>query len=95
MHIISRKRLLEACALHPDLYGPLDAWYRLAKRASWASLEDVRNTLPQADAVGPFTVFNMKGNRFRLIAEINYRSGRIFIRHVLTHPEYDREGWKR
>jgi len=44
--------------------------------------------------VGTCTVFIIKGNAYRLIVRINYRTGRVFIRHVLTHAEYDREGWK-
>ena len=94
MHVISRKRLLEAISVHSDLSAPLDAWYRIAKKADWHSLQEVRLTLPSADAVGKFTVFNIKGNAFRLIAEINYATGRLYIRHVLTHAEYDKEGWK-
>ena len=50
--------------------------------------------LPSADGVGKLTVLNIKGNAFRLIVEINYRTGRVYIRHVLTHAEYDRGGWK-
>ena len=95
MHVISRKLLLQAAEKHGDLYGPLDAWYRIAKKAQWRSIEDVRKVLPSADGVGRFTVFNVKGNTFRLIVEINYRTGRLFIRNVLTHAEYDRGGWKR
>ena len=95
MHVISRKRLLEAALEHGDLSAPLDAWYRIAKKAEWRSLEDVRKIFPTADGVGKYTVFNIKGNAFRLIAEINYRTGRLYIRHVLTHAEYDRGGWKR
>ena len=94
MHVISRKKLLEAVAVHADLSAPLDAWYRIAKRAEWKSLQDVRKTLPSADAVGIFTVFNIKGNAFRLITEINYATGRLYIRHALTHAAYDKEGWK-
>jgi mRNA interferase HigB len=94
MHIISRKRLKEASARHADLEDPLDAWFRIAKRASWEKLEDVRRTFSTADAVGKWTVFNIKGNRYRLIAEINFGAQRIYIRHVLTHHEYDRGGWK-
>jgi mRNA interferase HigB len=86
--------LLKAAERHGDLYGPLDAWYRIAKKAQWRSPEDVCAVLPAADAVGRFTVFNIKGNAFRLIVEINYRTERLFIRHVLTHAEYDRGGWK-
>ena len=95
MHVISRKRLLEAAGRHADLSGPLDVWYRIAKRALWRSLDDVHQAFPSADSVGRFTVFNIKGNSFRLIAEINYRSGRIFIRHILSHAEYKRGAWKR
>jgi mRNA interferase HigB len=95
VHVISRKRLLEAALEHADLYGPLDVWYRIAKRAEWESLADVRRTFPSADGVGKYTVFNVKGNAFRLISEINYRTGRLYVRQVLTHAAYDREGWKR
>jgi mRNA interferase HigB len=94
VHVISRKKLLEAVAVHADLSAPLDAWYRIAKKAEWKSLRDVRRTLPSADAVGIFTVFNIKGNAFRLITEINYATGRLYIRHVLTHAAYDKGGWK-
>jgi mRNA interferase HigB len=94
VHVISRKRLLEAVTEHSDLSGPLDAWYRIAKKAQWSSLEDVRKVFPAADAVGKYTVFNIKGNAFLLIAEINYRTGRLYIRHLLTHAVYDRGGWK-
>jgi mRNA interferase HigB len=94
VHVISRKKLLETIAMHADLSAPLDAWYRVAKKAEWKSLQDVRRTLPSADAVGIFSVFNIKGNAFRLITEINYATGRLYIRHVLPHAAYDKEGWK-
>jgi mRNA interferase HigB len=95
MHVLSRKRLREAAQKHGDLEAPLDAWYRIAKRADWKSLADVRKTWATADSVGRYTVFNVKGNGYRLITEINYQSGRVFIRHVMTHAEYDRERWKK
>lgn len=92
--MISRKRLKEAAERHPELESPLDAWYRIAKRAVWANLAEVRKTFASADAVGKWTVFNVKGNNFRLITEINYRGQRVYIRHVVTHAQYDREKWK-
>ncbi len=95
MHVISRKRLKEAAKKHGDLATPLDVWYRMAKRARWISLSDVHEVWPSADSVERYTVFNIKGNAYRLITEINYRSGRVFIRHVLTHGEYDRGKWKK
>ena len=91
MHVISRKRLLDAAKRHGDLSAPLDLWYRVAKKAEWKSLDEVRQT---ADAVGKYTVFNIKGNSYRMIAEINYRSRRIFVRQVLSHADYERGGWK-
>lgn len=94
MHVISRKKLLLATREHADLGEPLDAWYRIAKRARWRNLSNVPQVFPSADAVGQFTVFNIKGNMYRLITEINYRTGKIFLRHVLTHAEYSKEGWK-
>jgi mRNA interferase HigB len=94
VHVISRRKLLEASRQHSDLFAPLDVWYRVAKKADWKTLSKVRETFPSADAVGKYTVFNIKGNSYRLIAEINYRSQRVFIRHVLTHAGYDRGNWK-
>ncbi|HLH05979.1 MAG TPA: type II toxin-antitoxin system HigB family toxin [Terriglobales bacterium] len=94
MWIISRKKLVEAAARHGDLAAPLDAWFRVAKQASWRSLHDVRRTWAKTDHVGTCTVFNIKGNEYRLIAWVNYQSQKIFIRHVLTHAEYDKGGWK-
>lgn len=95
LHVITRKKLLEAAKRHGDLWEPLDAWYRAAKKAHWTNLADVRWLFPTADAVGRFTVFNIKGNAYRLITEINFRSGRVFLRHVLTHAEYSKGNWKK
>ena len=95
MHVISRKKLLEAAEKRSGLGEPLDVWYRMAKKAEWGSLMDVRRQFPSADAAGRFTIFNIKGKSYRLITEINYRTKRIFLRHVLTHAEYDRGGWQR
>ena len=94
MHVISRKKLKEAATRHSDLEAPLDVWFRIAKRASWQTLADVRKTFSSADSVEKWTVFNIKGNNYRLITEINYRFQRIYIRHVLTHSEYDQKRWK-
>lgn len=94
MHVISRRKLKEAATRRGELEGSLDAWFRIAKKALWKNLADVGKTFSSADAVGKWTVFNIKGNQYRLITEINYKSGRVYVRHVLTHAEYDREGWK-
>lgn len=95
LHVISRMKLLEAAERHQALREPLDIWYRIAKRAAWKNLMEVRRTFPTADAAAKFTIFNIKGNAYRLITEINYRTGRIFLRHVLTHLEYSKGGWNK
>jgi hypothetical protein len=60
VHVISRKMLLQAALKHGDLFAPLDAWYRIAEKAQWRSLEDVRMMFPTADSVGRFTVFTYR-----------------------------------
>ena len=95
MHVISRKALREFAARHPDAGAPLDIWHRIARKAVWRSLAGVRKTYPHADAVGMYTVFNIKGNAYRLIVKIEYEFGLIFIKRVLTHAEYDKGAWKK
>jgi mRNA interferase HigB len=99
MHIISRKKLLEAAKRFPDADGQLDGWYRTAKSAKWKSLADVRRTYSHADPVKVgdvvYTIFNIGGNKYRLITEIFYEDRTILVRHVLTHQEYDKEAWKK
>ncbi len=94
MNVIGRKVLEEAGRKHGDLAKSLDAWLRITQAAQWQNLMEVRRSLPTADAVGEFTVFNVRGNRYRLIAEIHYETKTVFIDRVLTHAEYDRERWK-
>ena len=94
MRIISYKTLRVAANTHPDLKQPLENWYKIAKTSTWTCLNDVRKTFPSADSVGNFTVFNVKGNRYRLIVGIDYKKQIIFIKYVLTHAEYDQEAWK-
>jgi mRNA interferase HigB len=73
---------------------PLSTWFAVAKRAKWRSLVDVQATYARAEAVGNHTVFNIKGNKYRLIATIEYRLQIVFITCVLTHAEYDKGKWK-
>ena len=95
MHVISQRALRDFTVMHASAGAALDVWYRVAKSSRWKNLVEVRETWPSADAVGDLTVFNIKGNAYRLIARINYRSGTIFIRAVLTHAEYGKRDWKR
>ena len=94
MHIITRKRLLEFANKHPDCSTALESWYRIVKRTEYNSFNELRQTFPSADNVGNLTVFNVGGNKARLIAAIHYKTHRIYIRHILTHKEYDRGTWR-
>ncbi len=94
MHVITRKRLVEFVRKHPDAEPAVDHWYRIVKRTNFDSFVELRKTFPSADQVGKFTVFNIGGNKARLIAVIHYNRDMIYIRHVLTHKEYDKGTWK-
>jgi mRNA interferase HigB len=94
VHVISKKLLQEFWTTHADAKDALDAWHSVAKRAEWHNLEEVRQTYPSADAVDRWTVFNIRGNHYRLITTIHYNRQKIYIRHVLTHQEYSRGTWK-
>ncbi|NEO30669.1 MAG: type II toxin-antitoxin system HigB family toxin [Symploca sp. SIO3C6] len=94
MHIISRKALKDFSRKHPQSETSLDSWYRVAKEAQWSNLAEVKKTYPSADLVGKYVVFNIKGNDYRLIVSINFRSKTIFIKNILTHSDYDKGKWK-
>ena len=94
MRIITRKRLNEFGQEHPDCKSGLDNWYRIMAKTDYDSFLDVRKTFPSADKDQNHTVFNISGNKARLIAAIHYNTKCVYIRHVLTHAEYDKENWK-
>jgi mRNA interferase HigB len=94
MHIITRKKLNDYAETHPDAKSSLQHWYRLIKSQDFASFADLRTVFPSADQIGRLTVFNIGGNKARLIAAIHYNRRKIYIRAVLTHDEYDRGTWK-
>jgi len=77
----------------------LDAWFRIASKAEWSSLADIRKTYRSADGVTvggkAYVVFNIAGNKFRLIVKVEYKYRKISTKRVLTHAECDKEDWKR
>ena len=94
MHVISYRCLRDYGEQHTDCNEALDNWFRIASKAAWSNLVEVQAVFPQAEAVGNFTVFNIKGNKYRLIVSIDYKGQLIYIKYVLTHAEYDKEKWK-
>lgn len=99
MHVISRKPILAFAEKHPDAGPALRHWYRVAIAARWASIQDVRMTFPAADAVAvrsnrTVTVFNIGGNKYRLVAAIHYNRGRLYVLRIMTHAQYQKGTWK-
>ncbi len=94
MRIISKRRLREFWQQHPEAEGPLLYWFRITKKAAWKTLADTRQDFRHADPVGDCTVFNIKGNDFRMIAGVRYEMQRVFVLKIMTHKQYDTESWE-
>jgi len=95
MHVITRKRLNEFVYKYPEATSSLSRWYTIMRRSRFGNFVQLREAFPHADQVGKFTVFNIGGNKIRLIAAVHYNRNKIYIRHVLTHQEYDTGKWKK
>jgi mRNA interferase HigB len=98
MHVITRKRLLEFGRRHPEAETPLDVWYRLLKAGRFTSWAALKQAFGAADSLGRrLVVFDIGGNTYRVVANVRYASatnvGRVWVRHVFTHAQYDR--WAR
>ena len=91
MHIISRKPLRDFSERHPPAKRLLDAWFAEVSRARWASFAEVKKTFGNADVVaGNRVIFNIGGNRYRLVVKIAYKVRIVFVRFIGTHAEYDK-----
>jgi len=95
MHIISYKKIRKFSVKHPDAESPLNHWYRIVKHEEFKMFADVKELFKTADQVQNFVVFNIGGNKYRLIAFIRYQTKCLYIRHILTHKEYNNEKWKK
>jgi mRNA interferase HigB len=98
VHVISRKALRKFTARYRDADAPLNAWFKLITHGSFHNLTELKQAFGSVDFVptrrGDFHVFDIGGNKYRLIAAIHFNAQRIFVRHVLTHAEYDTGKWK-
>jgi len=99
MHIISRSAPRDAAQRHPDVAPWLNVWWQHASKARWENLHDVRADYPAVDQVGQCLAFNAKGTRYRLICRVAYANewqrGSLFMKHCVTHAEYDRGRWRK
>ena len=96
MHVITRKRLNKFATKHADAEGALDVWYRLMRIKRYTNPAEVKADFTTASFLGAWrTVFNLGGNKYRLVVDIRYELGRVYVRDVLTHAEYTRRSRKR
>ncbi len=93
--MISKRGLVERAARYPDAASALRVWFDVAVASKWRSLDEIRKSFPATDMVGDLAIFNIRGNRFRLIVRIVFRYQRIYVKEFLTHSEYNREKWKK
>jgi mRNA interferase HigB len=98
MRVISKARLRRFWQLpgQGGAEGPLRAWYTHVnhKSVAWRSWGDVKATFAHASIVGNCTVFNIGGNKYRLVTRVLYPSQKVFVLKVMTHREYDLDRWK-
>lgn len=94
MHIITRRRLREFWENDSQSQTVLDEWYRRIKKLRVTSLAGLHHTFPQADLVGKCIVFNVGGNKYRLITKIDFQRQTVYIKFVLTHSEYNKDKWQ-
>lgn len=92
MRVISNKVLVELAARFPDANVPLQAWRKLIEATSFGSFAQLKGTFNAVDRVGDFYVFDIGGNKFRLITAVHFDRQMLYVRQVLTHKEYDK--WK-
>ena len=94
MNVISKPGLMTLLkGKSSDVVEEVIDWYKKARGANWRSLEDVRWSFPDADQVGDVLIFNIRGNRYRLIVLHVFVKGKLYVKALLTHKEYDRKEW--
>jgi len=90
VRVISRRRLREFWERHADAEAPLKAWFAVMRWKKYGSPHEVRRDFPSASFLGARrTVFNIGRNRYRLVVDMRYDLGTVYVREVLTHAEYD------
>ena len=98
VNVLSRPAIDAAIARHPDAAGWLETWWATAKSARWENLRVVSLDYPAADQYERCLIFNARGNKYRMIVRIVYadqwQNGTVFVKHFLTHAEYDKDLWK-
>ena len=94
MHIITQTRIWEAKKKYLDCASALDGWYRIITKNQFNNFAELKKSFNSVDRVYNFYVFDIAGNKLRLIAAIHFQRQKVYIRHILTHKEYDKNIWR-
>jgi mRNA interferase HigB len=92
MRVISNKALSDFATAHPHADEPLQAWRKILESRAYLNFAEIKATFNSVDKVGAFYVFDIGGNKYRVVVAIHFDQQKVFIRHVFTHREYDK--WK-
>ncbi len=95
MRVVSKKKVLDFIGRYPESATSLESWYRVVSKTTFTTFPELRLTFPSADQVADLTVFDISGNKFRLIAAIHYNRQILYIREILTHVEYGKNKWRK
>ena len=95
VRLIGRERISGFFQKHPDSAASLKAWQKNMEANGFQNPVELKRVFGSADYVKPYTVFNVGGNKYRLIGSVDYELGTVFIENVLTHAEYDKGKWRR
>ncbi len=90
MNVIQKKTLDGYAARHAGSAEPFASWRNIFEQTAFADINAICAVLPTADFADPYTIFNIKGNHYRLITIVHYRYQRIYIKAFFTHAEYDK-----
>ena len=94
MKIISNSTLRAFAADHPQAEAPLQGWRRVIEKNRFANWAELKAAFNAVDKVGELVVFDIGGNKYRLIAYIRFEKQIVYIKAVLTHRDYDKGAWK-
>ncbi len=99
MHIISWAKIRDFVIRHPESAGPMRTWFDCLESRAYKDFTDLRRLFPSVDRVRLKTgqeryVFNVAGNNYRVICGIHFNRGKVYVRFVLTHAQYDKGAWK-
>jgi mRNA interferase HigB len=94
MHIITKRRITEAKILYPQCTSALAGWLKVVEENEFKNFAELKTVFNSVDKVGDLFVFDIGGNKLRLVASIHFNRKKLYIRHILTHQEYDKNNWK-